>query len=291
MMKRIAVVMSAVLICMFMVSCESQNVKDAKEAFENKDYAKVVECLEKEESLNDEMTDTLAIAKANVAYENGKNSEAIKEIVAVEDGREQEVYKQARDAVVEKAIKTGMAGALLKAIKADSECGSYAAGEITKACDDLDYNAFKVLEKLAKKLPDGDVKKHLADYSEENKLNKPKAFIIGKWERIDDEKKSAVIEAFQNKNNILGTLFIVGDDQKEYHYLKDDVCWKKFDFISGNKFTCTTTSKNREGVLHNNTTVGKINYKKEQIHMHSTPTSSDYYLIHPDRDYQRYKKK
>ena len=274
-MKRIAVVMSAVLICMLIVSCESQNVKDAKEAFEEGKYDKVIECLEKEEKLNDELTEDLYVAKAHVAYDNGKYVEAIDNAIKVEDGKDLEVYKMAEEEIVKTSIKKGKAKTLLQAIKVDPYIATYAAGEITKACDELDYNAFKVLEKLAKKLPDGDVKKQLAEYSEDNKIHKAEAFMIGDWEwQFEGYKKLTKVNVISYNNNLVGRITEVGDYLEDYHYKKDDVYWSDFEFENSKKYLCYNLTRYQDGDVAGRTASGTIDYKNETITINATGASN-----------------
>lgn len=283
MMKRIAVVMSAVLICMLIVSCESQNVKDAKEAFEKGKYDKVVECLEKEEKLNDELTKDLYVAKAHVAYDNGKYVEAIDNAIKVEDGKDLEVYKMAEEKIVKTSIKKGKAKTLLQAIKVDPDIATYAAGEITKACDELDYNAFKVLENLAKKLPDGDVKKQLAEYGEDNKIHKAEAFMIGDWEWLyeGEDKEHTTVKVVPYNNNLIGRVTKVTDHLVEYHYKKDDIYWSDFEFESSKRFLCYNIIRYKDEDVGGETVSGTINYKDGSISLNVTSAS------HPIRKWRK----
>ena len=273
------------VICLIMASCESQNVKDAKKAFEEGKYDKVVECLENEEKLNDELTEDLYVAKAHVAYDNGKYVEAIDNTIKVEDGKDLEVYKMAKEEIVKNSIKKGKVKTLLKAIKADPDIASYAADEVMKACDELNYNGFVVLAKLRKNLPDGEIKDKLDNYYETNRLNKPRAFLLGKWKEIDDQGLDRVIEVTLSDDDMIGIIVQVNDSDA---YKKNDVYWKEFKFIDDDRCTLNSISRGSDRDANDNTAVGEIDYKKGILHLHLTP-SPGYTLTYYDTNWKRIK--
>ena len=58
----------------------------------------------------------------------------------------------------------------------------------------------------------------------------------------------------------------VGDDQKEYHFKKDDICWRDIEFESSKKFIYNALIRYTDGDERTDTGVGTIDYKKDEIH-------------------------
>lgn len=123
---------------------------------------------------------------------------------------------------------------------------------------------------MTSKLADGDIKTELQAYYDENKLNRPKAFLLGEWEWQSGDEKQTVVECIRHKDNLIGTVQVVGSNEKEYQIMKDDVVWKDFDFLNEKRFTCTCLCKTKDGINVECTTVGEIKYKKDELHQHLT---------------------
>lgn len=267
-MKKGLLVCLVLVTCLIMASCESQNVKDAKEAYEKEDYAKVVECLDKEEDIkDDDLIEMKNISYANVKYDEKEYADALESVSNVEEYDKLDVYKNAEEKVVKKAIKKGKVKDLLKAIKACPEIADYAADEVMKACDELNYNGFIVLAKLRKNLSDGEIRDKLDTYYKENKLNKPKAFLIGKWEQDDKEGSIKTLAVKKAEEDMIGVVTAV----TKAPFVKGDIYWSKFKFVSVNEFTCNSIGKDYYGGTYDNNALAKIDYKKETISIHLTP--------------------
>ena len=84
----------------------------------------------------------------------------------------------------------------------------------------------------------------------------------------------------------MGTVRIVGDNEKEFKIYKEDVYWKDFTFVSDTKFTCLNLSKTRDGIASECLAVGKINYSKDQFKLHVT-AEPPYIMVNPDRLFKR----
>lgn len=281
-------VMIVTILCLgfLLTGCDSENVKKARDAYENGDYVTVIECLENESDLDNETEEMLAIARANVAFENGEYNEVVTELSVTESGKDTEIYKKSVKTIVKDAIQTGETKYLQKAIETDNQIGGYATNKITKACDEYNYNAFKVLESLKESLQDGDVKEQLTKYYDANKLNKVKAFLVGKWEWQHGDKVNTVVKNIIYKDNLMATVVTVGDNEKEYQILVDDVYWKDFEILDEKSFTCLNLCKTRDAIASECETVGRINYEDDSLHLHVT-APPPYRMVDPDRDWKR----
>lgn len=66
MMKRIFIAVLLMVLCIGMTSCDSENVKKAKDAYEAEKYAEVVNALENEKDLDDDVVEMQNISKARL---------------------------------------------------------------------------------------------------------------------------------------------------------------------------------------------------------------------------------
>ena len=285
-MKKAITILIVLVICFSFYGCDSENIQKAKDDYANEEYAKVVKDLKGEKDLDSETQEILAISKAHIANENKDYLTVIELLNSVKDGKALDLYDSSKKEIVSDAIKKADASQLSDAIKMDSEIGKYAADEIIKRCKEYTYNAFVVAESLIKSMDDGKIKNKIENYLAQNKLDKPKAFLIGKWEWQYDAKNKTTIEVVPYKKNLMGTVGIVGDNEKEFKIYKEDVYWKDFTFVSDTKFTCLNLSKTRDGIASECLAVGKINYSKDQFKLHVT-AEPPYIMVNPDRLFNR----
>ena len=287
-MKKIFLLISSMLICVLITACDSENVKKAKEAYEEEDYVAVVADLETEQDLSNDVEEMLNTSKAHVAYDEGDYNEALRNILMVENGKETDFYSSIVDSLIDKSVVTADADGLINANEMEPDIGEKAKETILSRCDELDYNAFKLLRRMVSKLDDGDLKTELKTYYEANKLNRPKAFLLGEWEWQSGDKKQTTVECIQHKDNLIGIIMTVGSNEKEYQIRKDDVEWKDFEFLSEKRFTCTSLCKTKSGLNIECTTVGTINYKRDNMHLHLT-APDPYWMSEKsaERDWER----
>lgn len=287
-----AIALSA--LCLAVAACGSGNSKSAQEenkaqeAYQAGNYSEVVGMLEGEQSLGEEAAEMLSVSKAHVAINEGRYLEAVRELAATKSGSETDIYSDAVDSLIKKALKDSSEKELVEAIELDPSIAEASVKAITEQCDALDYGAFKLMDKMLKKMPDAEAKADLQRYHNENKLNKPKAFLLGKWEWQSGGETKTAVSCIRHKDNLIATVDVVGDNERDYKILKDDVYWKDFDFLEPGRFTCTCLCKTEDGVNVECTTVGTINYKDDTLHLHLT-APDPYWMAEEssDRDWKR----
>lgn len=266
MIRRITMIIIVLTMAIVFCACDSQEVKDAKAAYEEGDYAKTVELLSKEENLNQETQDILIISEANVLYKDKKYLEAVKKLVTSSQGTQAEQYEKMFGAALDDAIATRSPDNIIELLKIDETKTDDVYKDITKACKEKNYSGFVVMEGLIEKLDDGDLKTKLSSFGKEYANLKPEAFIVGTWERqrIDDKTKGKV-KVIPYNNNFIGRLEAVGSSSEKYQFHKGDVYWKDFQFENEDKFLCYNLTKDTDGNVYGETVSGDIDYKKETI--------------------------
>lgn len=265
-MKKITILLITIVMALVLCACDSQEVKDAKAAYEEGDYAKTVELLSKEKDLNQDAQDILIISEANVLYKDGKYQDAVKKLVTCSQGTQAEQFDEMFKVALDDAIKGHSSDNVIELLKIDEAKTDAVFDAITKACKDRDYNGFLVLDGLVEKLDDGDLKTKLADFGKEYTALRAEAFIVGTWERqkVDDKVKGRV-KVIPYNGNFIGRLEVVGDSSEKYHFEKDEVYWKDFEFEDGENFLCYNLTKNTDGDAIGETVSGSIDYKKGTI--------------------------
>ena len=273
MKKGLSVILACIMLMLVFCSCESEQVKQAKEAYAEGKYAEVVELLSQEDNLNDSAQDMLTVSEANVMYENKEYLEAVKKITSSSAGIQNEQYEEMFNAALADAIANKSADNVLELLKIDESKGDAVYEAVTTACNEKDYNGFLVLDGLVEKLEDGDLKTKLATFDEEFDILRAEAFMVGTWERQDEGYDILPkVKVIPYDNNLVGRLIKVGDKQKEYHFQKDDIYWKDFEFESAKRFVCNNLTRYSDGTPEGATASGKINYKKGIIELNVTGT-------------------
>ena len=93
-MKRIITLLLATVMIFVLSSCESENVKNAKAAYNEGKYSEVVELLSQEEDLSDSSKDMLTVSEANVLFENKDYVGAVKKLVTSSKGTQEDQYEE-----------------------------------------------------------------------------------------------------------------------------------------------------------------------------------------------------
>lgn len=265
-MRKILIGTLIIAMCFVFTACDSENMKAAKEAISNGDYNAAVEYLEKEDELDKKGISLLEEAKANVALEDKKYDEAILHIIKTEEGKESDLYETATKKLIATALKSGESDGVVAVVNQDDDFCNVVIKRVKTACNNLNYNGFKILDSLKTNIKDKETKEDLESYYEKNKLNRPKAFLLGqwRWDKGGKETETAV-EVTTYKNELIGTVVLVGDKEKEFQIKKDDVYWSDFEYNDEYKFTCTSLCKTRDGLEVQCTTIGRIDYSKDVL--------------------------
>lgn len=270
---------------LMLCSCDSEAVKQAKEAYANGDYAKVVELLSSEEELSEEAQDMLAVSEANIAFEKKEYLDAVKKLASSSEGLQAERFEEMFTAALDDAIANKDVDAVVELLAIDESKADAVYEAVTKTCEEKDYNGFLMLESLVEKLPDGDLKTKLSDYDKEHDILKAEAFMVGTWTwKSSDGEKPSKVKVIPYDKNLVGRLVKIGTFLKDYHYNKDDVYWQDFEFENGKKFICNNLTRYSDGTAEGVTTTGKINYKKGTIELNVTGANN------PNRTWKRVNK-
>lgn len=263
-MKKITVLIIAIIMTLVLCACDSQEVKDAKAAYEEGDYAKTVELLSKEKDLDQDAKDILIFSEANVLNKDGKNLDAVKKLVTCSQGTQAEQFEEMYTAALDDAIATKAPDSVIELLKIDETKTDAVYDTITKACKDKDYNGFVVLEGLVENLDDGDLKTKLSEFAKEYTILKAQSFMLGTWERhVEGVEKNARVKIVSYNDNYVGRVVRVGDDQKDYHFKEDDILMQDFEFENGDKFIYSGLVKYTDGSSEREIATGTIDYKKD----------------------------
>lgn len=290
MIKRVLFIcLLTVLLSLLFCSCDSENVKQAKEAYEQQDYAAVVELLSEEKIESNDVQDMLIISEANLLYEKKEYVAAVEKLVTASTGMETEQFKEMFDTALDTSIANYDADGIIVLLGINSDAEKTVYKEITTACTNLDYDSFVLLNKIIKNLPDGKLKDDLTSYKKDNTITKAKAFLIGKWEwQEEDAEKFTTVKVVEYKDDLIGRVTKVGTLEEEYHYKKDDVYWSEFEFENSKSFLCKNLTKTTEGDPMSEMASAKIDYKDQTISIHLTG-SENYNLVDPERVWKRKK--
>ena len=270
-MKRIITLLISAFLVFTLCSCESENVKNAKAAYEEGKYSEVIELLSQEENLNDNTKDMLAVSEANVLYENKEYVEAVKKLAETSEGIQSEQFEEWFNVALEDCIANKSPDGIIELLAVDESKSDAVYDAVTEACNNKDYNGFLTLDGLVEKLEDGDLKTKLAAFGEEFDILRAEAFLVGTWEwQREGEETSTKVKVIPYNNNLAGRLTKVGSFLEEYHFQKDDVYWENFEFENSKKFICYNLTRYEDGTVAGRTASGKINYKKGTVELNVT---------------------
>ena len=262
-MRKIFVLIAGIILILVLCSCDSEEVKQAKEAYEAEEYSKAVEILSKEKDLSEEAKDILIISEANVLYEKKDYFGAVKKLSTSSKGIEEEKFDDMFKKALEDSIAKNKPNNVVELVKLDKTKEDKVYKAITKACKDKNYNGFAIIDGLSQKLSKGDLKTKLEEFEKENDILKAEAFLVGTWQwKVKGYKKPMVVKVIPYNNNLVGRIVNAGDYLADYHYKKDDIYWNDFSFENSRDFICYNLTKYEDGSVVGRTTSGKINYEK-----------------------------
>ena len=104
MLKKTTVIFIGIIMILLLCSCDSEEVKQAKEAYADGNYDQVVELLSGQEDLSQEAQDMLTVSEANTAYENKEYMEAVTKLASTSTGVESEQFEEMFNAALDDAI-------------------------------------------------------------------------------------------------------------------------------------------------------------------------------------------
>lgn len=285
-MKKSALIVVIALSSLLLVSCDSKNVKDAKKAFENKEYSTVVEKLKNEENLKDDTKSILTISEAQIAYENKDYSQIVNLLSTIPDGKTNEIYSLSIANAIDAFVATSDVEEMKKIIAVDAEAEGQLCQKIMDGCNQLDYQYYKLLDILTESLSDSEAKNSLVEFKQNNRLTRAKAFMIGEWEWLKDTKVNTKVKNRLVGDELLGTVTQVGTTEIEYQIALNDIYWKDYVFIDETNFTCYNLTKMTTGNVVDVTAVGVIDYANEAIKLHLT-APAPYVMVNADRTWKR----
>jgi len=242
----------------------------------------VVNQLDNEENMSDDVYEIYTVSKAHIAYGNKNYIEVLNLLLSIDTGKNFKIYSDAVDALIQNAIDKLDFNDVSSIIAKDAEIGNIAAKKIITLCNAFDYNGFEALDNFLNVVKEDETKDYLAKYSNDNKTKRAKAFLCGKWEWKSNTQVKTTVNNIIYEDNMLATVEIVGDNEKEYKILEGDIYWKDFVFIDETNFTCINLCKNVYGSVVECLTTGKIDYENMIINLHLT-APQPYIMDNPDR--------
>ena len=285
-MRRFILLALLTLSIIVLSACDSEEVKQAKEAYENKDYAKTVEILSKEKIEDDDVKDIMTFSEAHILLDKKDYAAAVEKAASASAGKESDEYKEIYKEALDNAVDNYDAKKAAAILKVDSSKEKSVYKKVKKECDDLNYDAFVFSDELLKAIGEGELKDKLSSYAKENWKKKVSAFLIADWEWVENTKKRTTVRVVQYKDDFLGKVTTVGDLEKDYHYKKDDLYWQKFDIVDEKSVNCENLTKTEDGSPLPETVTMHLNYKKNRISIHMTGTAG-YNLRSLDRIWKR----
>ena len=268
MLKRVLVLLLSLVMLLVLCSCDSEQVKNAKEAYAEGEYAEVVKSLSEEENLDQSAQDLLIVSEANVAFENEDYLGAVQKLVTSSKGLNEEQYEEMFTAALEDAVSKGSTENILALLEIDASKEDAVFEAITTACKEKNYNGFLTLDGLVAGLEDGDLKTKLADFDKEYETLRAEAFMVGNWEwtRTGDDK-ACKLSVVTYGDGLIGRLTELGTFMVQYHYNVDDVYWKDFQFDSKDSFLCYNLTRYNDaaGTAIGEIASGKIDYENKSI--------------------------
>ena len=222
--KKIIALLSLCILTMFIFcACDSEEVKQAKEDFAAGHYTEVVKTLDGQENLSQEAQDMLAISEANVAYENEDYLVAVKTLTTASTGIQTEQFEEMFNAALEDAIANKDSDAIVELLALDDSKADAVYDAVTKACTDKDYNGFQVLDGLVEKLSDGDLKSKLTDlqlivdhYRDVEKQLKDDVYEIARLEKVITGLQDEIDKLNADKRTLEGEIASLNGDVAEH---------------------------------------------------------------------------
>lgn len=258
---------------------------EARLAYAKEDYAAAAELLSGLASEDGELQQMLTLSRAQLAYGEKKYEEVAALLAGVSDEAAAPLYADSLAQLAKKAFEKGDLSAL------SSLCAEHAAAAepvyalVTEACAAFDYDAFLFLDKLAAKLPAGELKDQLKTFSDENGKMRTKAFLNGEWQWLyeENEEKPAIValHMFEDDSHCVGFMTQVPDHLTQYKYQVNDNYWKDFVFEGDLPIACYNLTRQTTGSVLGETASLELDFENMQIHIHLTSAND------PDRIWQK----
>lgn len=288
--KTVCVCLATCALCMTLCACDSENVKNAKEAYNEGNYAEAIELLNAEEQLNASAKELLANSKAQLANEQGDYSVAISELIAVNKPSSDALYKEILQNAIEDANATGNSEHLIGIIQQDSSntASIYEALETEAIADNI--KAYQAMDGISSNSDlEEAVKEQFTSFIRENGEQRARAFLIGTWEYVEDgEDIKTRVDIKPQKDDLIGIVSQVSNHMIQYQFQTGDVYWTDFVFLEPTQFTCKNLTKSTNGSPDWSNAVGTINYNADDTFtLHLTPDSGFYIINEPNRIWKR----
>lgn len=88
--------------------------------------------------------------------------------------------------------------------------------------------------------------------------------IIGNWERINDEQKGMIITVVKEKDNYVGKISYVSEENKNKFWAIDDVKWKEIEYVSTGNYKFQDLHKSWE-----NNEITEIGYSEGYLELYN----------------------
>lgn len=276
-------------LCISLCACDSDNVKNAREAYNASKYAEAIELLNSEENLSNSAKELLGNSRAQLAKEQGNYSNAIGELIAVNKSPSDTLYKEILQCAVEDANTTGNSEHLTSIIKQDSSNAAsiYEALQAEAVADNI--MAYQAMDGISSSEDiEEAVREQFISFINENGEQRARAFLLGTWEWSGGEGAKTKVEIKPQGDGLIGIMTQVGDDLTKYQLQTGDVYWTDYIFLEPTQFTCKNLTKTTNGVPVPCTAVGTIDFgSSNKLALHLTSDIGLYHVINPDRVWTR----
>jgi hypothetical protein len=88
--------------------------------------------------------------------------------------------------------------------------------------------------------------------------------IIGNWERINDEQKGMIITVVKEKDNYVGKISYVSEENNNKFWAIDDVKWKEIEYVSTGNYKFQDLFKSWE-----NNEITEIGYSEGYLELNN----------------------
>lgn len=287
--KPFLVCLAMFVLCISLCACDSENVKNAREAYDAGNYAEAIELLNTEENLSASATGLLGESKAQLANEQGNYSDAISELIAVNKSSSDALYKEILQNAIDDANTNGNSANLIGIIQQEpsNSTAIYEALEAEAVADNI--MAYQAIDGISSSVDIEDaIREQFASFIKENGEQRARAFLIGTWEWGGSEGTKTKVEVKPQGDGLIGIVTQVGDDSIKYQLQTGDVYWTDFIFLEPTQFTCKNLAKTTNGVPVPCTAVGTIDFNSnDKLALHLSSDIGLYNVINPDRIWTR----
>lgn len=275
-MKKIVAIALIMNLCFSLCACGSSAKTDAKEKFKNENYEDVVAILEKEENLDDEMTEMLTVSKANVAYSNNDYIEVISILQDSDTKQEQEIYVKSMEVLLDKALNEYNTELLVTLYSMDTSIEDSVFEAIINKANAFEYSAFCFVDELINELPEGYLRNKLSTYYENNEKTRVKAFLRGDWKMVYDaeigDEAIVTIHVYEEDSKCVAFLTKVSTFMERYFYEVNDLYWQDFSFENNQPISIHTLVRYTDGSTGGSIASFKLDMEAGEIHIHVTDT-------------------